>query len=455
MRHPSRWRLPAGIGVIGGALVLSVSGLAAPAFASTGPVSNVPVSGTPELAYGSGVPLQQINVMKQCGNTVFVGGNFSQVTQGGTTYTRNGLFSFSATAPYTLTSWSPNVNGTVQGMAIDGANCSDVYIGGSFSEVGSTSAENLAEVSASTGAIDTAFGHDANGEIDTMAVFGSHILAGGAFTDINGSSADKYYASLNVTTGQNDGYLALNVSGNYQYSGVHTNTTRIYSQQVSHGGARVMVEGDFTSVGGQKRQQIFQLWLNPSKGAKASVTAWTAPVFDQHCVVTEPFYAQEAAWSPTDNEVYVATTGNHVYEHYTLPVIPPCDMALAFSANETSENPAWTNPTGCDSLLSVISDSSAVYFAGHERWTQNPDGCNVAGTGAIQDYGMEGVSPTTGKVMLNSSGTPEYSMSRADGDYMMITSAGLWIGSTNRFDDNSCNGVSNLSGICFLPYPSS
>jgi len=453
MRHPSRWRLPAGVGVVTGALVLSVSGIATPVFASTGPVSSVPATGTPELVYGSSAPTEQINVMKQCGNTIYVGGNLSEITQNGTTYTRNGLFSFSATAPYTLSSWSPNVNGNVQSLAFDGGNCSYIYVGGTFTKVGSTSVENIAKVSTSTGAVDTAFGHSANGAVDTMAVHGSHVLTGGGFTSINGSSADKYFASLNVTTGANDGYLNLNISGNYNYSGVAKNSTRIYSQQVSHAGARDMVEGDFTSVGGKGRQQIFQLWFGPKS---AEVTDWFSTVFDTHCVWNEPFYAQEAAWSPNDNEVYVATTGNHKYlwKSGDYPMPQPCDMALAFSADETFVGTAWSNPTGCDSLLSVISDGSAVYFAGHERWTDNPDGCNDAGPGSTQDYGMEGLNPSNGSLLKNSSGSPEYTMSRANGEYMMITSAGLWIGSTNRFGDNSCNGVSNLSGICFLPYSS-
>ena len=31
---------------------------------------------------------------------------------------------------------------------------------------------------------------------------------------------------------------------------------------------------------------------------------------------------------------------------------------------------------GCDSLYSVAADSGAVYVAGHQRWSQNPNGCN-------------------------------------------------------------------------------
>jgi hypothetical protein len=451
MRYPSRWQLAAGIGLLAGALVVSAPGFAVPALAQTGPVTAAPATGTPELVYGKTAPFEEVNVVKQCGANIYAGGEFTAITQNGTSYTRDNLFSFLATAPYTLTSWAPDVNGEVHTLAFDGGNCTNIYIGGDFTEIGGTAASDIASVNTTTGAVNTAFADDANGEVDAMAVSGSHLMTGGAFTSINGSSADPYFASLNIDTGLNDGYISLHISGNYSYPGVAENGTRVWDMQVSHAGARVMVEGDFTSVGGQSRQQVFQLWLSPNG---AAVTAWSAPVLNTHCWVGEPFYAREVAWAPSDNEVYVATTGNHVYNwDNQFPMPQPCDMALAFSANESAQSTTWANPTGCDSLLSVVADNYAVYFAGHERWTDNPDGCNDPGPGAVQDYGMQGLNPSTGALLLNPSGQPLYTMARADGVNMILTTGGLWIASTNRFGTNTCQGVPNLSGLCYLPYP--
>jgi hypothetical protein len=453
MRHPSHWRLPA----IAGALVLSASvfsasGFVAPAFAQTGPVGTTPASGTPELTTPG--PLETIFVMKQCGDTMYVGGDFTSITQNGTNYTRDNLFSFQATAPYTITSWNPDVDGTVQTLAFDGGNCTNIYIGGTFKSVGGTAAENLAMLNSTTGAVVTSFPHDANNTVDTMAVTGSHLLTGGAFTEINGSSADPYYTSLNINTGLNDGYLDLHISGTYSYPGVVKNTTKVYDQQVSGDGGRAMVEGVFTSVGGQARQQIFQLWLN-TKG-NAEVTAWQAPIFNTHCITEHPFYAYEAAWAPGDNEVYVATTGYHIYNwNGDFPLPEPCDMALAFSADESSQTPTWANPTGCYSLFGVVADSFAVYVAGHPRYSENPDGCKKAGPGAIADDGLQGLNPANGDTLLNSSGQAMYSMSEANGFNMSLTSAGLWIASTNRYGSDECDGVKGHAGICFLPYPTS
>ena len=82
--------------------------------------------------------------------------------------------------------------------------------------------------------------------------------------------------------------------------------------------------GDFTSVGGLPRQQIFMLNLATSP---ATVTGWTSPEWDgsqgeatpadptngypYECATVEPFYIQAAAWSPDDSTIYIGTTGYH------------------------------------------------------------------------------------------------------------------------------------------------
>ena len=68
------------------------------------------------------------------------------------------------------------------------------------------------------------------------------------------------------------------------------------------------------------------------------------------------------------------------------------------------------------------------------------------GPGAISAPGMEGLSPTTGLLTFNPT--------RARGlgaDDMLVTSAGLWIGSDNLNNTNS-GGVASHAGICLLPY---
>jgi hypothetical protein len=475
LRH--HWQ--AGIGVVAStAMAIAVAALpATPAAAATGPVSTSPASGTPRLANtGSSQIVRQI---AQCGTTMYAVGSFTTIKRFSTTYTRNNIFSFSATSPYQVTSWNPNVNGVVNSIAFSG-DCATAYIGGKFTTIGGstgTTVQNIAAISTSTGDVVAGFRHNANGQVETLRRFGTHILAGGYYTSINGNSgANRYMTSLNASTGADDGFIHLNISGNYNFcnsSGrcTSSNPTRVYNQQISHSGTLDLVEGDFTSVGGQGRQQIFMLNLATSP---ATLTPWTSPEWDgsqgnlpggypYQCWFSEPFYIQAASWSPSDSTVYIATTGFHPWNQSTgsFPRTGLCDAAAAFPATMGSVKHTWINYTGCDSLYASAADDGASYAAGHERWADNPSACDYAGSGSLVDPGMEGLSPATGKALRNSSGNALYTRSRGLGaDDMLITSAGLWVASDSGvrkkdgtfFYSQVCNGVSAHAGICFLPY---
>jgi len=297
------------------------------------------------------------------------------------------------------------------------------------------------------------FAHDASAEVFTLLLTpNGHLLAGGNFKIMNGNRTNPYYISLNPTTGKNDGYLSLNVSGHYVYTGAASNATSVYNQQLSPNGNDVLAEGVFTSVGGQARQQIFMLGLGSSSG---TVTGWTSPDFNQFCSTKHPFYVKAAAWSPNTPTVYVADTGKVPFNwNHQFPLTPPnlCDVVAALPSTQSSVSPMWTNYAGCDSFFSVAADSSAVYAGGHERWADNQNGCDSKGSGAIPAKGMGGFTPSTGTLITNSSGTKGlYQMSRGNADDMLRTSAGLWIASSDRFNANQCGNATGHAGICFLP----
>ena len=455
------WRLARRAGAIVGAAALCAAGTAAASAASapTGPVTASPAA-TPQLnATGK---TEQIRQLVQCGGTMYAVGTFTSIKKGSTTYTRDNAFSFSATSPYTVTSWNPNVNGIVNSVGFNGTNCADAYIGGKFTAVGSTKVGDLAEVSTSTGAVVSAFGHSASGQVNTLLGVDGHMLVGGYYKTINGSTANPYMTSLNPTTGADDGFVHLSISGNYNFPGVASNPTRVYNQQLSNGGTLDLVMGDFTSVGGLGRQQIFMLNLATTP---ASVTAWTSPEWDgsqgeatpsnpthgypYECATVEPFYLQAAAWSSDDSTIYIGTTGFHPNGWPTGATKRNglCDAAAAFPATQASVLHKWVNYTGCDSLYAAAADASTAYFGGHERWSENPSDCDAQGPGAIAAPGFEGLSPATGALTFNPT--------RARGlgaDDMLITSAGLWIASDNLGNGTQCAGKSGHAGICLLPY---
>jgi hypothetical protein len=446
------------LGVIGCALVAGTTALAsvasaarAPAArqpAATGHVSPVPAEGTPSLATTGTV--ERVRQIVQCGGTMYAVGAFTAIEWDGKTYFRHNAFSFSATSPFRIKSWNPDVNGEVNSVALT-PTCGLAWLGGTFTKVAGTSVSNIAEVSASTGAVVTSWPHSANDTVSTILYPGNgHLLVGGDFTSINGSGRN-FYASLNPTTGRDDGYLNLTIAGHYVFPGSGFNNTRIYNQQLSPLRNHVLVEGVFTSVAGQSRQQIFMLNLGASHG---TVSAWNSSEFSQHCADKHPFYIEAAAWSTDQSTVYIASTGFRPFDwNGSFPFTTLCDAAAAFPATQTGGlHHKWVNYTGCDSLYSAATDSSTVYVGGHQRWLDNSRGCNQAGPGAIPAPGLAGLTPG-GSLLTNFSGTRGlYRRARGLGaDDMLRTSAGLWIASDNFAGSNSCGGVSGHAGICFLP----
>jgi hypothetical protein len=464
MRRLAHWVLLGGAGAV--ALVVTAAGVVqasaarvataragAPAVAQTGPVSPVPATGTPALA--STGTTEQVRQLVQCGGTMYAVGTFTEISQSGTSYPRDNIFSFSATAPYTITSWDPSVNGTVNSIALT-SDCDHAYIGGDFTRVDGQAADDIAYIRTYNNTLVSDWAHDANSQVNTLLLTpNGHLLAGGGFTSINGSSADAHYASLNPATGKDDGYLNLHLSGHYVYPNVGENNTMVYNQQLSPDGGHVLVEGVFTSVWGQPRQQIFMLNLDANHG---DVSDWDSTEFNQHCATKHPFYVKAAAWSPDGTTVYVADTGFALDGwNGKFPLTGLCDAIAAFPATRTGGlTHYWINYTGCDSFYSVAADDFAVYAGGHERWADNPDACNAPGTGSIPAPGMGGFTPGSsgGALLTDSSGTAGlYSRGRGLGaDDMLLTSAGLWIASDNFEGTNTCGGISGYAGICFLPY---
>jgi hypothetical protein len=459
--------------LIAGAIVTVLCVPAMPALAQTGKVSPTPVAGTPTLV-DTGTT-ETIRQLADCGGTMYAVGSFTEISgYNGTTtqdFGRNNIFSFSDTFPFEVTSWNPDVNGTVNTIAFSGGDCSTAYIGGQFTTVGGVAAKNIAAISTSTGALVPGFKENASGQVETILAVDGHLLTGGFFKGINGSSADPYYASLSPATGKNDGFLNLGISGHYVYQGVKDNSTEVYNQQLSHGGTLVLVEGDFTSVGGQTRRQIFMINVS---GSTAMLTGWTSPEFDGtdpngtlnandkyfNCGDSHPLYIRAAAWSPDDSTIYIADTGvKAILWNGTFPLVGLCDAAAAFPAAQGRVFSDWIAYDGCDSLYSVAADDSAVYVAGHNRWFNNQNACNKAGPGAIPAPGLAGLMPGSagGSLILNSAGTAGlYSRSRGHGadDMLLIPDVGLWIASDNFGGGTSCGGEKGFSGLCFLPYPS-
>jgi hypothetical protein len=312
-------------------------------------------------------------------------------------------------------------------------------------------------VDSTTGAVIASIPHSVSGQVESLfRTYNNHLLIGGYVLAGQGSNK-PYLFSVNPSTGRDDNYVNLNISGNYNYVDdggrrSASNPTRVYNMKVSPDGTRLLVMGDFTSVGGQGRQQMFMLDLGASA---ATVDAWYSAEFNQNCATVEPFWLQAAAWSPDGAKVYIATTGykpaNGPGYRTSDPRAGLCDAAAAFSsASQSNLSHLWVNYTGCDSYFAVAADDNDVYVAGHERWQDNPLACDRKGPGAVDRPGLGGLDPVSG---LTTSWLPQHARGLGSDDAIVTSNpAGLWIASDNFDGSDTCGGQYGKAGICFLPY---
>ena len=100
----------------------------------------------------------RVNVIVVNKNRVYIGGQFTAVRPpgapaGSQEVTRNHVAAFNATTGAML-AWNPNASAAVSSLAGSG---STVYIGGSFSKLGSSTRSRIGAVNATTGAVLSAF----------------------------------------------------------------------------------------------------------------------------------------------------------------------------------------------------------------------------------------------------------------------------------------------------------
>lgn len=392
----------------------------------------------------------------QCGGVMYVGGSFTQVRNpnSATPIARNNAFAFRATSPHTVLPWNPNLDGQVD--TVECAPDGNIFLGGRFTTVGGVAVRNLAKVDPVSGANIAAFGLHPAGRVAHVEMVTD---AGGVQHLLVGGYASPYLRSANPITGANDNYVAtaLPISGTYVYPDVATHTTRIYNMTVAPDGGAVLMTGVFTSVGGQRHEQIFRLNLTANR---ATVSAWTPTELFTHCFTRQPFYAQDAAFSADMSMVFTATTGLRTYEEQLIPVDQrpqersgPCDATIAYPAEErVFDGHLWINYTGCDSLFAVAADATTVYAGGHQRWQNNGLQCSgrtttEGGPGSVEAVGLATINPGDGSPQP---GPDRGGRGLAVND-LLVTPAGLWIASDNQANTDKCADQGRRMGICFLP----
>ncbi len=390
-------------------------------------VNSRPVSFTPWLL--ASTPDQYVYEIDRCGSRMYAVGRISAIGKGTNTFSRGNAFSFSAKTG-AVSRWNPRANGPIRSIAFSN-NCSVAYLGGEFTTIKGQTARHIVKVDTRTGTIKKGFKRNAGADVNVVELERGNVIVGGTFSTINGANRLRL-ASLDPGDGDPTSYLRLAVNGG-----------RVWNSQVSHDGRRMLVEGAFSSVGNTTRHQIFMLNLGQ---ARATLSNWYSSEFNQECIID--FYLRDAAWSPNDSKVYIATTGGWPAGDPGGPRRELCDAAAAFPSTGGTVNHTWIDYTGCDSLYAVEASSKTVYIGGHERWANNRNGCDSAGPGALARPGIAALNAGNGDVR-------SWNPTRALGygaDDMLVTKAGLWVASDNFSNGQAqkCGGLPKHGGICFF-----
>jgi hypothetical protein len=294
-----------------------------------------------------GIPHQTgVSALAASGSTIYAGGNFPSI--GG--QPRHNLAALDPTTG-AATDWNPNPDGAqIETLAVSGQT---VYAGGAFQSIGGQRRHAIAALDAATGSASdwnpNPMGGAYLGTVRTLAVRGSTVYAGGNFASIGGQPRHNL-AALDATTGAATDWNPDPTGATLvQQNGILLGQT----DQLAISGSTVYVAGDFTTIGGQPRNNL------------AAIDATTGTAADWN---PNPGRSGQTSHAVFINALAVADSTIYVGGAFTsIGSQPRRDLAAldATSGAATDWNPNGPNssPTGGASVLAV---SGSTLYAGGE-----------------------------------------------------------------------------------------
>jgi hypothetical protein len=260
-------------------------------------------------------------------NELIIGGQFTSV---GST-TRNRIAKVSITgAGSVILNWDPNVGATFNNSNVYRLieNGNHIYLGGYFENVGGETRNNIARILTTTGAVDLDWNPNLDGSILGMEIINSSIFIGGSFNNVGGTPRSKL-AKIDISgTGTVDTDWNPDANAN----------ATIRSMAV--GGTDLYVGGTFTSIGGTTRMNIAKI---SSEGTGALDPDWNPNL-------------NNAVWSilPVNNAVYIGgsfTTVGSITRNNICKISPSGELS------------SW-NPNADNMALSMHFAGNRLYVGG-------------------------------------------------------------------------------------------
>lgn len=343
-------------------------------------VSPNPVDFTPHVTAGT---VWSIAVV---GQTVIVGGSFTQVTNSARTqtYARRNLFAYRLNDGVVLP-FAPTVDGAV--YALTPGPGDTVYAGGAFKNVNGAAQRGVARIGLDDSRRIGTFRADINwGDVRALNTRDGRLYVAGTFTKINGT-ARSALARVSPITGKVDAAFDPKLSA----PGLAR--TRVEHFDISPDGTRLVAVGALLKAGSADRAQLAMFTIS---GSTATVTDWYTDAYRPACMPGFDTYLRQVKFSPNGKYFVVAATGR-----LSSPT-KLCDSAARFEvAGSGRHDPTWVQRTGGDSLYAVAVTGAAVYVGGHQRYLDNPYGTDAdgPGPGAVARVGIGALNPRTGKAL--------------------------------------------------------
>jgi hypothetical protein len=339
-------------------------------------------------------------------------GKLSQhLCQPGTQVVRDDIFAYKADSGVIDPHFKPVLNAGPAYTVISGPG-NTVYVGGGFSDVNGAKHQGLVQLHVNPGVtkgadadgtVDTSFGGSVGDIVKKLARHGNALYVGGQFGSADGvrkfadGTAVGGLARLNALTGALDPTFAFGLG-----DPPGTNPIKAEAISLSPSGSELAVSGSFQQVNGQSRPRLAIINTGTNLEAKSALADFTAPVLANDCQ-NQHDYVRDVSFSPDGTFVVIGDTG---YESDGSTPYSICDAVARFDVNASDTTttgtpvdvtPAWINYGGGDSFYSVTVAGGIVYAGGHNRWVNNQCGNNaVCDPNAVLVDGLSALDANTG-----------------------------------------------------------